>query len=739
MNTKYKSDLTLILVFLFSFVFISCGHDEMNDGQSKNAVLDIPINFVKLTDDSTNVAGFVEVRTSASQLDLRWNIPHACNIDTAQSVIETTNGKCRIPVKWIGKDEDGVYGPMNKAFDGGLLVSAGEYSRYVHLIWADEVDSIKVASQKNIVTRSTDTLPRAIQITLIPKTVDMIKDVSTGIWVEFSGTPVVYVDRSRISTSTRIDKNKIDMFLNSSGPIVLDWIDGTAPETNFSTELRFSAGNIVEIGYINYVVEQEAPAIWEFIDSTPSEGNMVLADEAKIIVQVKTNRPWSLECEQGRTSPVNDFGTAYDKRSLVMPLLNNTSPNQREIKVLVKSQGILQKTLIFTQMGQGQAGVFDFLRADPVENSNLPGESTSVGVIVQSDIAWWIKCDCGKRMDYPASALGEKTGTIDITENTTGAPRIVVITVGYGDKVVKTLNYVQNVSGAIDPNATLVYDSSTLPAGNIPYSGSNYTFTFTGTYTGTVQVRAIVDGVAQTEGITVTNKQPQCSVPANASESTRNITFEYKRADGNWIALPASTNRIQDANNGGSNPDGGNISLITISPQGDISEYGAELKASFQGDFNGNIVIRATSEGETLITATGKVNTSIPLSIPQLFGQNRIVVFEYSLDGGKNWLEIEQRNQVNETFSAGLIQPRASTISAGGQALSWSFEGTYSRAVTWRAVTAEGVLTEITGNGPTLSLIIPKNNTGKSRIVDFMYKIEGRAWTAMEYRTQPAE
>lgn len=739
MKKKYKSNLTLLLFVLFSFALTCCEHDEMNSAKSKNASMEIPVNFVKLLDDSTNVAGFVEVKSSASQLDIRWNIPPKCNIDTTQTVFETNNGRCRIPVKWIEKNAEGVYGPMTKAFDGGLLVSAGELSQYVHLIWADEVDSIQVTSQKKIVTRSTDVLPRTVMIDLTPETVDMDKELGGGIYVNFADAPTVYIDRSRIPASTRIDKAKIDMFLNAPGPIMLTWIDGTAPDANFSTQLRFTAGNITKIGYINYVVPQEVPAIWEFIDSTPSEGNTVLANEARIIVQVKTNKPWSLECDNGLTSPVSDFGTALENRSLVMYLTNNTSTDSREITVLVKSQGILQKTLVFTQMGQGQTGIFDFLSSDPVDRSTLPGESTSVDVVVQTDVAWWIKCDCGKRADYVASGLGEKTGTIIITENTTGTPRIVTITVGYGDKVVKTLNYVQNVSGSINPDATLIYDSSTLPTGNIPYGGGNYTFTFTGTYTGVVQVRAIVDGVAQIEGTSVTNKQPQCSVPANTSKSTRNITFEYKRADGNWIALPASTNRIQDANNGGDNPDGGSISLITISPQGELSEYGAELKASFQGSFKGDINIRAIFGNEVLITASGKVNTSIPLSIPQLFGLNRVIIFEYSLDGGINWLEIERRNQINETFSAGLIQPRASTIPAGGQALTWSFEGTYSRKVIWRAYTMKETLAEITANGPTLSLIIPENNTGESRTVNFMYKLEGRGWTGMETRIQPAE
>ena len=157
------------------------------------------------------------------------------------------------------------------------------------------------------------------------------------------------------------------------------------------------------------------------------------------------------------------------------------------------------------------------------------------------------------------------------------------------------------------------------------------------------------------------------------------------------------------------------------------------------GNFTGDIVVRATANGQLITTASGKVNTSMNLTIPQLFGANRTIVFEYSIDGGKSWLEIERRMQVNETFSPGLIQPRSMTLPASGQALSWSFNGTYSRKVTWRAVSNDITIAEITANGPTLSLVIPANTTGQSRKVDFMYKLEGGAWINMEYRTQFAQ
>lgn len=92
---------------------------------------------------------------------------------------------------------------------------------------------------------------------------------------------------------------------------------------------------------------------------------------------------------------------------------------------------------------------------------------------------------------------------------------------------------------------SLSFLKSNLPTGNIPFVGGVYTFTFEGGYTGTVQARCLIDGVVVNTGNAVMNKQPQVTVPRNNTVNTRNVTFQYKRADGNWENLPTSENRKQ--------------------------------------------------------------------------------------------------------------------------------------------------------------------------------------------------
>lgn len=95
------------------------------------------------------------------------------------------------------------------------------------------------------------------------------------------------------------------------------------------------------------------------------------------------------------------------------------------------------------------------------------------------------------------------------------------------------------------PSITLSFKESNLPSGNIPFIGDLYTFTFEGNYTGTVQVRCLVNGTVVNTGNAVMNKQPQVAVPSNKTVNTRNVTFQYKRGDGNWEDLPTSQNKVQ--------------------------------------------------------------------------------------------------------------------------------------------------------------------------------------------------
>ena len=282
----------------------------------------------------------------------------------------------------------------------------------------------------------------------------------------------------------------------------------------------------------------------------------------------------------------------------------------------------------------------------------------------------------------------------------------------------------------------LVYSSSNLPTGNIPKTGGRYTFTFTGSYTGGVQIRALFNGTVLATSAEVTNKQPLIDIPENTSAATRNITFEYKRADGTWTSLPASTNRIQNGTNGGGTGDGSVIAGVLV-PGGDIPDEGNTYYCNFTGAYKGAIIMRAMSGTTELGRGQGTVPGVTSVKVPGITGmRERTVAFEYSIDGGATWIFIESKLQTLEYLSVNAFRPATDIPSQGGSYTS-SVTGTYSKMVNFIA-TADGTViargsTSVPGN---VQLTIPAYTGANARIVTFQYSRSNGAWKVMEVKRQ---
>lgn len=639
----------LFLLALIPFVF-SCQESDNENIEMVNTALTskLDANYLQLTDDSTGIAGNLYLTAKSPELQLTWNIPASCNIDTTVVSVTAKNGKCQIPIKWNKRQEDGTYAPSNMAFDAGVLVTDGDVSRYIRLVYSSTLEMIPIEDTPVIMTRADASVREPITITVEPPSVEM--DIVKGGYcaVSFTGTSILTVDQQNILQKNGIDKDQIPLFLRATddGIILFKWAD-KAPTWNFDDYLVFKAGGQdLFVLRVRYNIPVEENLVWDFVKTDIPVGSYLPSTGAVVEVTAKTNTSWSVEStlQEGDDPITDNGGTTLQNRTLPILIEDNSTADMRKVTIIAKSNDVVNKSveLTFCQLGNKQTGIFDFLGSDPVAGSHLTPEQDTIRITVKTDIPWYVSCGCTVpgREDYTPDGLQTYTEEFIIPANTTGMSQIINLKVSDRyDRYTQTIQFIQDAIGG----------------GNTPGTGD------------------------------------------------------------------------------------GSISSVIISPQGEISEYGAELKASFMGNFTGDIVVRATANGQLITTASGKVNTSMNLTIPQLFGANRTIVFEYSIDGGKSWLEIERRMQVNETFSPGLIQPRSMTLPASGQALSWSFNGTYSRKVTWRAVSNDITIAEITANGPTLSLVIPANTTGQSRKVDFMYKLEGGAWINMEYRTQFAQ
>lgn len=342
----------IYIVFLL-YTMSSCMNE---DDATANVLADLEVNadFLKLVDNGTKVAGELEIKSNSSDITLIWNTDSICNLDISQVSIPVRNGKCTLPIKWLGKLADGKLGPEGVAYKAGVKIVAGEYSKYVPLIWAERIDSAKVMEAIPMTRVAGDVMPKVAQITMVPVTVNMNKENGGSMYVGLSNASFAIFDLSEFNSDMNIDMSQIPTSITTSQILNFKWNSNGAPSYAFSANLIAYTEGITQIGVITY---------------TPS--------------------------------------------------------------------------------GTGSGG-------------------------------------------------------------------------------------------------TLSFKSSNLPSGNIPFAGGTYTFTFEGNYTGEVQVRCLINGTVINTGNVVVNKQPQVTVPANNTINTQNVTFQYKRADGNWLSFPASENRIQD-------------------------------------------------------------------------------------------------------------------------------------------------------------------------------------------------
>lgn len=348
----------LCLTVLSGTLFSCTNEEDANVYPDGSKGLQTDVEFLRLTDNSTDVAGKLEIMSNMPEVTLKWNTAPNCNLDTLQTSITLKNGRGVLPIKWQEKLEEGKRGPKDLAYKAGVQIIAGEYSKYVPLVWAEEIDSVKLA-ESSIKTRTTDQeiLPRVGQISMFPSTVQL-NDQNGGVMsITLTDINFVILDLSEFTADMNLDLADIPSFITESQVLNFRWKAGGAPAFAFSARVVAMSEGLVQYGYVNY--------------------------------------------------------------------------------------------------------------APPVD----PG----------------------------------------------------------------TLNFV----------------NSNLPAGNIPQSGGTYRFIFDGTYTGTIQLRCLVDGVVAATGAAVTNKTPSVSVPQNIATNKRNVTFQYKRENGDWVGLPAGTNRIQDEQGAG--------------------------------------------------------------------------------------------------------------------------------------------------------------------------------------------
>lgn len=340
-----KHIIYLTCIGLLSYGLSSCNNEEevavnISTGLETNA------EFLKLTDDGTNIAGQLSITSGSKNIQLIWNTDSICNLDTLQTVISSQNGRCILPIKWQKNQMNGRFGPEGTAFKAGVKIVAGDYSKYVPLIWAEKIDSAEVAKTA-VLTRAADDLPRIVQITMVPSTVNMNYEIGGSMYIGLTNLSFATIDISGFNSGMNINTSLIPNYITASQMLNFKWNSNGHPSFSFTANVIAKAEGIVQTGIVKY----DAPDSYiEYNGVRWSSGNL---KNVNGIYQFAKS-----QYEFGSYWPTNPNGS--DPCKLVSPLNTWRLPTVAEYRNLINSglhyvtspaQGFALGKLFFAQQG----------------------------------------------------------------------------------------------------------------------------------------------------------------------------------------------------------------------------------------------------------------------------------------------------------------------------------------------------------------------------------------------------
>lgn len=240
-----------ILFLLMILIGFSCKTNE-DDFISASSGFETNADFIKLTDMATSTAGELSIRTNQPEVTVKWNTKAICNLDTTITKLTVKNGMVNLPIKWAETLAKGVYGLENHAYRAGVQLIAGEYSKYIPLIWADGVDSTEIISSIPV-TRAGDIMPRVSEIAMIPTEIRMTEENGDSMRIELNDIPYAILDISAIREDMNIDVSSFDPILMESTTLYFEWGGNGAPSFAFSAPIIVMADEIMQIGTINFI------------------------------------------------------------------------------------------------------------------------------------------------------------------------------------------------------------------------------------------------------------------------------------------------------------------------------------------------------------------------------------------------------------------------------------------------------------------------------------------------------
>ena len=350
-KVKWLGGIILLFLVMFAGLFVACQNEDYDTFQTEG--LDVGVQFLKLSDNDTNIAGKLVINAGTPEIDIKWNTEPLCNIDTAQTKISVKNGICTLPIKWKEKLADGSYGPNGVAYKAGVQITAGKYSKYVPLIWAEQIDSTKVMESLPLTRAAGDPMPRVTQITMVPSTVNMNDELGGSMYVGLSNVAFAVFDWSEFSTDMNIDMSMLPTSITASQMLDFKWKAGGAPAFEFSARVIAMSEGLTQYGVVQYVKNPSQITL----SANPTTLNLTSNNGAQGSSVITTNdsQGWNASITEGDWFTITTSGVGGGTLVATASSANNTGVS-RTGKITVSSKSSPSIQTIITVVQGANAG-----------------------------------------------------------------------------------------------------------------------------------------------------------------------------------------------------------------------------------------------------------------------------------------------------------------------------------------------------------------------------------------------
>lgn len=404
-------------------IFIACQNEEDSVFSNRNSKLEVGSDFIKLSDDSTGIAGQLVIQSNLPEVHLEWNIDSLCNLDTTHNVLSMKNGKYSLPIKWKQKLVNGNYGPDGIAYKAGVKITAGEYSKYVPLIWADKIDSVKIKEDLVYTRAAGDVMPIVEGVTIFPTTLTLSEENGGTMSIDLNGSPFAILDFSEFNSDMNLDLSNFPTSITENTLLNFKWKAGGAPAFEFTARLVVMVSGISSHGIVQYLKTTSPITISANPTSLTVGGGQ--GAKATSIITTSDSQGWNASVTEGNWFTVTSSGTSGGNLEVTTLAANTTGVTRTgTITVTSKTSPSSKVTITVTQAPMSNIT----LSANPtsLRLSTAYGASASSTITTNDQSGWTAVSDASW---LSVTTSGVNGSALTVTSNSTGSSRTAIVTV----------------------------------------------------------------------------------------------------------------------------------------------------------------------------------------------------------------------------------------------------------------------------------------------------------------------